>query len=140
MVKRITNQQFFAVCEAIRNDRELILKDCESSVQVAKLVGEKLGYGVSKSTAQSACELVGVVLTKKKAKRKQNASLARVLANAIFKLYVKFDEVPPQSLIDAVERLEGHPVSIPTPAVPPVPARSVIDPKTLSVVSGNGKA
>jgi hypothetical protein len=133
---RITHQQFFEICECLRNHREKVLAECSSNVSVARLVSGLVQFQVPDAAAANALGSIGLVLTKKPAQKPKNNSV-RVLASAILKLYIKLGECPPDNLLELVEKINGRAVAKQTATqfAAPIPVKTLTDPKTMSVAN-----
>ena len=133
--KHVSHAVFFKACETIRNQIEVIQKQCSSSRDVARFLSQALGETISENAASNALKAVGVVLEKKRSVIKAKGQNARVLANAVHKLYMRLGETPPESLVALVESLEGKVIANAavngtqqTASVMPTPVVQVKDP------------
>lgn len=109
--RRLTNVQFFQVCEELRNQREVMTTDRPTLKETAVLLGKKLGFEVSPGTVSDARQVTGIEWVSKADTKRSGSgtkdpvnSASRILANALHKLYMELGVHPP----DTLQRLRDY--------------------------------
>jgi hypothetical protein len=137
-VQKVTNEQFFRICNEIQTHREVLLRECKTKQEVSAWIKQRLDITAGPSSVESVLKTLNIEL--EKPKREHNTPGAaknntRVLANAILHLYKELGQQPPSQLVDLQHRCNrGLDVPTETP-VNGVPVNSVPDPRTIPVVS-----
>lgn len=152
MKARLTHSQFFELTEAIRNQQEVIMKTCWKPAQVTVLIAKYLNFPISQGAVDTALEMTKVQLAVKPVginanAKKQHGNNTRVLSKYLIELYKALGQEVPQELLDLhVRTFDGVPVDgrvgdsrAPNIKAPPgIPARTLVDPKTIAVVNAKG--
>lgn len=146
MERRLTNTQFFQLCEEIRNQREVLTTDRPTLTEAAERLSKSLGFPVAEGTVRDAQKATGIEWAAKPKARKTAKlgpnNAGRMLCYALHALYRKLGEEVPDYLerlyrynLDAqhgrdTEDLSG--IKLPDESVP--------SPTTLVASADNGKA
>lgn len=139
---QLTNVQFFQICEMLKLHRDAVTKQCHTKLDVAVFVKQKLGIDMSPHAVENCLKAVEITLERLNRRGSTNARKShntRIIARDLLRLYKKLGEEPSQDLMDLVKRSDLGTTTIqeqPTqPAAPPIPASTIVDPKTISVVN-----
>ena len=131
---RISNEEFFLICDGMRTHREVIVKECHSRQDVATWVKQKFGIDAADSTIANLLKTANIKMEAHKCRN--NGYNGRVLATCLMRLYKKLGEEVPAELTALIERYHGVKPEAGEPTSG-VSVRSVIDPKTIPVVTPN---
>ncbi len=134
--RRLANETFFALCEALRDHREILL-NCKTYVEATRVIIDKTGIDCVTSSVMAAMRAVGLVL-KVPAARKSPPAVSRILGRALIELYYMLGEMPPDDLVEMMATMDGKK----TPAVDAgqaaagqaVAVASIADPAAIRVV------
>lgn len=126
--RTVTHQEFYRLCEIARNMQERIMR-CHRLGQVAALLGDAFGRPLSKHTAGSVIDATSIKLTKSpRPTGERRSRTVMIIARSIASLYEKMGEPIPDDLKCVLLKQ-----SVPDPD--PIPASTIIDPKTMRVVN-----
>lgn len=147
-------EKFYALCEALRNQREQIGK-MTTVGGAAVLINKHLTFNVTEAHVRKALAFLNITLAT--TPRRNSPGNARVLGRALVGLYRKLGETPPAELVDMLRRHEGKPTPLtdppatspPPPPPPPaaaaqavaaVPVASVSNPQDMRLAGRLGNA
>ena len=133
---RLTNVEFLAICDLLRNHAETVMSECHQLADVAKFVKDKLGKDVALHSLSNCLKATGVriKLMGKSAANESRYQNLRILSLAILSLYEKLGESVPADLAKLIEKVTGKPVAQKKAALP-IPVGSVPPPHTIPVVN-----
>lgn len=126
--KRLSNVQFLTVCDIARNKREEIVRDCHGHKALAAYLAKASGIDVSDASVSAILEATNIKLECRHTGRLRNM---RVVLRVLLSLLEKLGEKAPQDLLACYEAFNGKPWV----GAKPVPASTVVDPKTMHVVN-----
>ena len=133
---RLTNIEFLAICDLLRNHAETVMSECHRLADVAKFVKDKLGKDVALHSLSNCLKATGVriKLMGHAVANESRVKTIGILSLAILGLYEKLGEVVPADLAELIEKVTGKPV-VQKKAVLPIPVGSVPPPQTIPVVN-----
>ena len=133
MSKRLTNVDFFKLCELARDKREHITANFSSFRKLAAYMTAESGIDVAEMSVPTILETVGIVLEKKSGLTVANENRTktiRIIVRAFCKLLDKLGEGIDEELLDLYRRQFGKPF---VPAG--IPLKDVKLPQTIPVVT-----
>lgn len=110
---RLTQKQFFKLCEELRNYREVLQTEKPSYSKASFMLRERLGFPVSRPQIQDAQEMTGITWETKKpfnlSKHRTVSRPVQNLAKAVVSLYEDFGKKVPQEVLDILQMsIKGH--------------------------------
>jgi hypothetical protein len=138
--KRLSNLEFFKLCEELRNRREVLTTECPKYTEALHQLEERLGFGVPTGGFKKAMEATGVTWTPKKALPRYTRdgkptvkNSGRILTKWLVELYEKMGEPVPELLKALLDGYKGLPNNLVL-----VKEEQDQNPKTLSNGSTEG--